>query len=240
LIFTRDLRSSAIVQPVTDSPSPHLAAIAEIVVPVLHSVYDANAGRHDPLLGDDAVTFGCTVYRNSWFQIEQAFNDQEGWSTGRPDGSLTVSNGDVRLHFYRCGNDENTDLEQFRFDEDPASATKRSIAASNSNQLTLALFDEESPDSTVVPADQRLRELVVVHAGNPDDGCCGVWLGAPVTVEAVSSPWAWISPLWLIERSESSSAGNDAAQHVPHSELPEPDLDIRPIDEADESSAGEV
>jgi hypothetical protein len=222
------------------SYSTRLAEIAEIVVPVIKSAYDTNASRYDPMLGDDAVTFGCTVYRNSWFQIEQAFNDRDGWSTARPDGSLTVTNGEIRLHFYRCGNDENTDLNQFRFDEDPASATKRSIATSNRNQLTLALFDEEHTTPELSSPAPVLRELVVVHAGNPDDGCCGIWIGAPVTVEAVSSPWAWVSPLWRVERSDGNTAGSDLATHLPHHELPEPDLDIRPIDETDESAAGEV
>ena len=104
---------------------PSLAELPDIVVPVLRRVYDINAGRHDPHVGDDAVTFGSAIYRNSWFQLEQAFAECDGWITGRPDGSLTISNGDVRMHVYRCGQDENTDLDAFRLDDAPASLTKR-------------------------------------------------------------------------------------------------------------------
>lgn len=48
---------------------PHLVELQSVVVPVLRSVYDINAARYDELVGDDAVTFGSAISRNSWFQI---------------------------------------------------------------------------------------------------------------------------------------------------------------------------
>ena len=218
-----------------------LADLADIVVPVLRRTYDINSARHDPQVGDDAVTFGSAIYRNSWFQLEQAFAEHVGWTTGRPDGSLTITNGDVRLHVYRCGQDELTDLDAFRLDDAPASLTKRAIATANSAQLTLALFDEDQPPvSPTTPP--TLRELVIIHAGNPDDGCCGIWVGAPLTIEETitASPWAWIDSLWQIDRPEPRATTIDLADHVRHDELPEPDLDIRLADDEGDSSAGEA
>ena len=217
----------------------YLAELADIVVPVLRRVYDINSLRHDPHVGDDAVTFASATYRNSWYQLEQAFAERDGWITGRPDGSLTITNGEVRLHVYRCGPDEYVNLDSFRLDDAPASLTKRSIAAANSLQLTLDLFGEsEAPQATQSPT---LRELVIIHAGNPDDGCCGIWVGAPMTIEETTvSPWAWIESLWLIDRPEPTVAATDLTDHVRHDELPEPDLDIQMTDEDDDSETGEA
>jgi hypothetical protein len=218
-----------------------LADLAKIVVPLLRRTYDINAARHDPQVGDDGVTFGSAIYRNSWFQLEQALTDDVVWFTARPDGSLTISNGDLRVHVYRCGNDEHTDLDAFRLDDAPASLTKRSIAVANTAQLTLALFDEEQPAaSPALPP--SLRELVIIHAGNPDDGCCGVWVGAPLRIEETitASPWAWIQSLWQIDRPTQGATTIDLADHLRHDQLPEPDLDIRLADDQDDSSTGEA
>ena len=143
------------------------------------------------------------------------------------------------FHVYRLGHDETSDLDAYRLDDGPASLTKRSIAQSNTAQLTLALFDEPiGPEIEIVPP--SLSDLVIIHAGNPDDGCCGVWVGAPLLLdEASASPWAWIEPLWLIERSESMIPGTELVGHVHHHQMQEPDLDIR-LAGNDESSAGQA
>src|SRR3546814_19396662 len=62
--------------------------------------------------------------------------------------------------------------------------TKRSISAANSMQLSL-FADEEVSDDVI----GGLVDLVVVHAGNPDVGLTGVWIGAPAVQSDTSSPW---------------------------------------------------
>lgn len=233
------MRIAANVTCVTNPHHPHLAELQSVVVPVLRSVYDVNAARYDELVGDDAVTFGSAIYRNSWFQIEQAFANRDGWTTARPDGSLQITYSKFRFHVYRLGHDETSDPDAYRLDDGPASLTKRSIAQSNTAQLTLALFDE--PIAEEDDASPPLSELVIIHAGNPDDGCCGIWVGAPLLLdEAASSPWAWIEPLWLIERSEAMSPGIELIGHVHHDQMQEPDLDIRLANDDDESSADQA
>jgi hypothetical protein len=84
----------------------------------------------------------------------------------------------------------------------------------------------------VAEADQDLAELVVIHAGNPDDGCCGVWIGAPIVVEDASrSPWVWIEPLWLAELDEARAdePGTRESDVPRHDELPEPVITLEPI-----------
>ena len=201
--------------------------LADTFVPVFKRVYDINAARHDPLVGDDGVTFGSLMYRNSWFQIEQALSGVDGWSTARPDGSLTITHGDQRYHVYSCGPDEAVDVDAFRLDDASASLTKRAIVSANSSQMRLALEFAADPSVALSP-EVGLNELVIIHAGNPDDGCCAVWVGAALAVGDTSgSPWASIVQLWCIERSEQLVTVAETAAQRRHDQMPEPDLDLR-------------
>jgi hypothetical protein len=197
----------------------------------LRHVYDLNSDRHDPLIGDDAIVFGVSIYRNSWYVLERLVEDLDGWTSSRPEGSLVISGTGYRIHVYRHGQNEEVDLDSFRLD-DGVSETKRSIAVSNGAQLTLEF--EPLPSDEARSADQsELRELVIIHAGNPDDGCCGVWIGAPVPADEIRlSPWHWIEPLWLIERSSLQEGSAEQAERLRHDELPEPDVSVEAIDEA--------
>jgi hypothetical protein len=217
-----------------DLPEP-LRALLEVLAPAIHQVYDANAERHDELSGDDAMVFGIAVYRNSWFRVEQEVRELDGWKTARPDGSLLISGHGYRLHMYRFGNDELVDLDLFRIDEQTASATKRHVADTN-RQLRFGYNDSDEELSA-----SEYRDLLIVHAGNPVDGCCGIWLGAPLAAnERLSDIWAWTIPVWVVERAESvGSAGAETRGQVPHDELAEPVIDITAV-EVDTPETGEA
>lgn len=218
---------------------------ADAAVTAIRRTYEINAERHDPSVGDDAVVFGIAVYRNSWYLIEEEAAHLDGWSSARPAGSLVVVGAGLRVHVYRCGQDADVDLDSFRLDDERSSATQRLIAAANSVQLRLDLDDLEeflTASASPMTGAQDLRELVIVHAGNPDDACCGVWLGAPVATDEITvSPWAWIEPLW----SPSGGVVLPAAESLEdsrtprHDELPEPDLTLRPVTDKGRGSQAE-
>jgi hypothetical protein len=219
---------------------------ADAAVAAIRRTYDINAGRYDPSVGDDAVVFGIAVYRNSWFLIEEEVALLDGWSSARPAGSLVAVGAGLRVHVYRCGYDADVDLDSFRLDDARSSVTQRLIAAANSVQLRLDLgdLDEFLAASTQPPltgADE-LRELVIVHAGNPDDGCCGVWVGTPVATDEITvSPWAWIQPLWSPGGGLMLPAPEPTDDPRPprHDELPEPELTLRPVAAKGRSSQAE-
>jgi hypothetical protein len=193
----------------------------------LRRVYDTNAARFDALAGDDAVVFGICIYRNSWYAMERLAEELDGWTTSRPDGSLVISGAGMRIHVYRHGQDEDVDLDSFRLDEG-SSETKRLIAASNADQLSFDFPSDASREPE--PRGSDLRELVIVHAGNPDDGCCGIWVGAPIPANEVrTSPWYWIRPLWVVQRAAAEEASAPKPTQIRHDELPEPAVPVEPI-----------
>jgi hypothetical protein len=214
-----------------------LAQLLDTIVPAIRRAYEVNAERHDQMVGDDLTTFAIAVYRNSWYLIEEAVQELDDWSTSRPEGSLVVTNGHHRVHVYRAGPNEFVDLDALRFDHESASITKRSIAGSNSQQLAFQ-FEELEREALVAAAAQQttdLHEIVVLHAGNPDDAMCAVWIGAPVANATPSaSPWAWKCPVTTVRRSEAPPEQAAKAFEIPrHDQMPEPDLALSPVAEAD-------
>jgi hypothetical protein len=220
-----------------DSLPDEFGEFADVAVAAIRRTYDVNANRHDPEIGDDAVVFGIAIYRNSWFLLEQEVAVLDGWTSSRPSGSLVIVGAGRRIHVYRCGQDGNVDLNDFRLDDERSSATKRLVATTNTDQLAFDLGELTAP---AVPAEAAqpgdLRELVIIHAGNPDEGCCGIWVGAPLTSDEVSgSPWAWIEPMWLPEDSAMPQADQQPRlDPTPrHDELPEPEITLKPVAEND-------
>jgi hypothetical protein len=205
------------------------AAIAAI-----RRAYDVNTERYEAEVGDDAMVFGIAVYRNAWYLLEQRIETLEAWSSDRPQGSLVITGAGLRVHVYRYGENADVDLEGFRLDGNGASATQRQIAESNTLQLRFPGFEETSDHHVV--ADRELSELVIVHAGNPDDGCCGIWIGAPIAAEEITrSPWSWIEPLWLAEPPQAAMAVRDGMPPAGprYHELPEPVIALETIQAVD-------
>ena len=206
--------------------------LTDSAILAIRRAYGLNAERHDVEVGDDAVVFGIAVYRNSWFLVEREVADLDDWTSARPAGSLVIAGARHRVHVYRCGQNADVELDGFRLDDERRSATQRLIVEANSVQLALPL-DEMVLDPVSVGSED-LVELVIVHAGNPIDGCCGIWIGAPITGEVATSTWAWIEPLWLLD--ESGTGATQPARSNPptrHDELPEPEISLEPVGKAD-------
>ena len=114
--------------------------------------------------------------------------------------------------------------------------SKRDTAADRGSQRVQLTFPGMTADPREAAAsDTNLSELVIVHAGNPDDGCCGIWVGVPIaTDEVITSPWAWIEPLWIPEAtSGAAKTTTPSASLTPrHDELPEPEIVLEPVAKA--------
>jgi hypothetical protein len=191
-------------------------AFVDRVVGAIGDAYRFNADRYEEDL-DDLQVFGFSVYRNGWHLIEREVEDIPGVLTARPKNSLEITVAqEVRFHVYRGGNDETYDI--YSYDLTNGTPTKASLPHSNS--LQLSLFDALQPDGDNLA---RLSELVIVHAGNPEDGLTGVWVGAPLE----AAGWAWVLPLFHLERPEDGAATTeDDADIVPFDSRKAPDLEI--------------
>lgn len=198
---------------------PSLAEeVATRSVSALRRAYSSNTERFDESVGDDPLTFGVQVWRNSWFQLEIELSQIRGVNTSRPKGSLAISVGRAILHPYKVGSTENVNLDHVTLS---GTITKERIAASNS-QLTLFEEGEESESGDIRPIN-----LVLAHSGNPFDGLCAVWTGAP-TLNDEGPAWAWIEPIFRIAPEEIRRTAEPPIEmdFLPYAEMPLSEIDL--------------
>lgn len=193
-------------------------------------VYRFNADRHEEGL-DDQQTFGFNVYRHSWRRVEDALAGLPGVTIGRPKNSFEIRvTGGARIHMYRGGVDNTFDI--YGYDLNGGSETKASLPFNN--ELQLSLFD----GGLYGPA-ANLRELVLVHAGNPQQGLTGLWVGAPRSRELSGAQWAWVLELFRSKDDGGTRATPPVPTIDPYDTLVEPDLDLSFHDEGQEGD-GEI
>lgn len=187
--------------------------------------YDIDAERYDESVGDDAVTFGIDNYRHVWFHVEEELSGLPPGrvSSSRPKGSLAILVGGRRVRVYRGGLTERFDIHAFDFEQ--GSLTKASAAADNQMVLDLVAAEGVARDEGL----DQLVELAVVHAGNPEDGFCAMWVGAPCdpSDRKGASTWAWVEQLWRIDRPDELVFEPEATiAPAAHTELEEPDVPL--------------
>jgi len=164
----------------------HLAD--ELILGVTGAVeiaYSDAATRFDKSIGCDGHTFGTDVWRFTWFRLEEWFRDNEEITTARPNGSLTIGLGGVSLKAYRGGSDADFKIEDF--DLGDGSSLKAEIPFQNYEQLMIFGLFEDDEDANEDDAPGPHVTLVIVHTGNPEDRCTGIFIGYPLPGE-----WKWV------------------------------------------------
>ena len=186
-------------------------SIADVFVGAVLSAFDRAyaraAARFDPSAGCDGHTFGTDVWRFSWYELEREMTQLPGVETTRADSSFAISVGGVNLRAYRGGSDGLLGIDSFNFDR--GSAIRRQIPLNNFRQLRL--FDETDSQPGV--------ELTIVHYGQPEIGCAGVWVGLAVGRNG-DVQWEWK------ERLDAPSAVEEADESVAFDNMPEPSIEL--------------
>ena len=197
----------------------------QILVDCLTKAYDTAAEVHGRDPGFDGLTFGVMVWRLSWHHAEEALS-AAGFRVDRPNNSLRAEVGPFSVHLYRAGDNASFDIEN-DFGFLVGTPTKTSIPTTNSHQLTL--FDAESDRSE--PSGTHCTHLVVAHTGNPTDGLCAAWLGAPI-ITGDRAQWAWVTQICTTAPPELTFlpppppvAGDDPG-FVSFQEQPEPPIEL--------------
>ena len=200
----------------------------------LTGVYRTNVDRHDKALGDDPITFGALVYRNSWAQIEWNLPVHHAdVRVDRPDGSLTIYTGGPELKVYKGGSGPKFELEEYN--PDSGSVTKRRTVERNERQLSL--FPDSTHFAGSIDAGLAAPVWFVVHYGNPQDGFLGMGIGAPRQSSIEDPLWMFTFPLpdLCADRvcGEAPDAGDVSVAPSPnlpsYDQIPEPTIRIEPI-----------
>jgi hypothetical protein len=202
--------------------------IASRVSDAIRRAYTDNLERHHADHGDDNLTYSVLVWRNSWFNIEIALAGLPGVAVSRPAGSLQILVDGFVIHVWKAGSSW-SDVQAARFDR---GLVRMGTASANTAQLSI--FDELGSVGSDEDFVRTLKHIVIAHCGSPEDGCRGVFAGAPVEVGVDGSQWRWLEsldsavPLTLI-----APERPDATEFHPVAE-PDLGLKLRHKPEADE------
>ena len=191
---------------------------------LIRQVYQRAADRHEPELGDDAMSFGTTVWRNLTNLGKATFDGVEGVRVRLEDNSLEIlcAGYVVRLYSLQGG------IESIRWE---GSEARLGGAVENSRDGQLAFDDEEQfPEvfSGVVPPKRHIR---IAHTGNLETGEATAYLGLPRDNRDGGSPWFEVM-LWFDDVTTigtplpSVTAGDTVTPGQRHDELPIPELDL--------------
>lgn len=155
---------------------------------IIAEVYVRNAARYDPVLGDDATTFGITTSRNIANLAVQRLNDRPGVSARLVDTALEVLCGGYVLRQYKLpGVTRDVSVNAISWDDSEAKLDG-AVANSATGQLALDSDLDEGPSAFggIVPA---MRHLRLAHAADLENGECLIYLGVPRDNRLGGLPW---------------------------------------------------
>jgi hypothetical protein len=155
---------------------------------IIAEVYVKNASRHDPLLGDDATTFGITTSRNIANLAVQRLNEMPGVSARLIDTALEVLCGGYVLRQYKLpGATRDVSVNAISWDDSEAKLDG-AVANSATGQLSLDADWAQGAGAfgRVVPA---MRHLRLAHAADVESGDCVIYLGIPRDNRIGGLPW---------------------------------------------------
>lgn len=193
---------------------------------LVRQVYRRAADRHEPDLGDDAMSFGTTVWRNLVHLGQVEFAGVDGVRVRLEDNSLEIlcAGYVVRLYSLQGG------VESIGWE---GSEARLGGAVENSRDGQLAFDDEgQFPEvfAGVVPPKRHVR---VAHTGDIATGEAVAYIGLPRDNRDGGSPWFEVM-LWFGEVAVAGSPlpAADGSTTVPrprYDELPIPEFDLQAL-----------
>lgn len=155
---------------------------------IISDVYVKNAERHDPALGDDAMTFGLTVSRNISNRAVQGIRPLPDVNARLVDTALEVlCDGYVLRHYKLPGASRMVSVDSISWDDSEAKLDG-AIENSSACQLRLDRDLDDGPSAfrNVTPP---MRHLRMAHAGDLETGECVIYLGIPQDNRDGGRPW---------------------------------------------------
>jgi hypothetical protein len=189
--------------------------LRDSILKALLSAYEVNRERHDPSVGDTALTFGIHTWSSSTYYLQIEMQEVAGTACTVVNQSLEISIGRCRLRVLKLGNSE-TDNPWHCFPDHAGPASR--MGRNEQLELKLGLEEIEPLDWVIGhygTSEDGLRavRLQAVGSERSEDGRITKWNAVDTIYEAVGD----VMPLTVIT--------GDQADSVP---IPEPDVALKP------------
>ncbi|WBB56298.1 hypothetical protein [Verrucosispora sp. WMMD573] len=199
-----------------------LTPLADLV----RQVYRRAADRHEPELGDDAMSFGTTVWRNLANLGAAQFAGLPGVDARIEDNSLEILCRGYIVRLYSLHGGTSSSVETIRWE---GSEARLGGAVENSQGGQLALDDDEQFPEAFPGIVPRRRHVRIAHAGDIGTGEVVAYLGLPRDNRDGGSPWFQVQ-LWFGQPTQAVlplASGSLAGVGVRlPGEVPIPELDV--------------
>ncbi|MDG4785654.1 hypothetical protein O7626_06870 [Micromonospora sp. WMMD1102] len=201
---------------------------------LIQQVYRRAADRHEPELGDDAMSFGTTVWRNLTNLGKAEFDTLDGIGVRLEDNSLEVlcAGYVVRLYSLQGG------IESIRWE---GSEARLGGAVENSRHGQLAFDDTEQFAELFARVAPPKRHVRIAHTGDIVTGEPVAYIGLPRDNRDGGSPWFEVR-LWFGEPATAATPLPIVDGAVPQprtDELPIPELDLLALQSDDHGRSAE-
>jgi hypothetical protein len=180
------------------------------LVQLVRDVWSKNITRHEPGLGDDALTLGLTSSRNLANRTVELFGSRPDVTAELENNSLRVVHRGRILRAYKLpGKSILADPEEADWD---SSTSKLQGPSENSWWTQPSLFDRLPGEPSEPGTTPGPKYLHLAWAGDPDTGDVAVHLGFPCDRELFGSPWLAVDLVYTdqvreLEPTATSGAG---------------------------------
>jgi hypothetical protein len=161
--------------------------VQEAIVQSIVRAYAENQDRHDPGVGDDALTFGIHLWKSGTYFLAEGLGSISGIAAEVVNQSLTVQVGRCRLRVHKLGDSE--------FDNPETSFPNHAGPAARMGRVEQLTF--------IFRGHKRERDeyldWVIGHYGSPDDGLRAVRLqavGSESALDGKLARWEAIETLF--------------------------------------------
>lgn len=207
-------------------PEAHaLRRALTVIADELPGVYADNVRDQRPR--DNANIFGLRVAFHLWEALNERSSDLGEARVVETNNARYLAVADFKVAIHKLGHDVADDIHSSFPDGSP---TQRSYAERNANQLTLFESAPEAP----LPEERAfaLRDLVVGHFGNAEDGLAKWYLGAPTYDDHGRPRWAWLT-------SQPVAGAEPMAEVTPYSEREPATVEVKPRQRSDAQSTSD-
>lgn len=202
-------------------------AMFEDITRAIRLAYDHANETHTPEYGDDKHTYGTTVWRYVTKKIKTELSYHlDILRVSEKNNRLKVQIGNLNIGFNKVGHTGKEDINK-SFPNNMNNVYEMAL----DQESQLSFFDMEVTEEKVETEITELKNIIIAHMGNSEDGLCALYLCFPIyDKEEKIVKWARTMKIWDIDSPTPSEPLNDV-ELAPIEELETTVLTLKDLQE---------
>lgn len=202
-------------------------AILEDITRAVKLAYDHTNETHTHEYGDDKFSYGTTLWRYVSKEIKSGLSYHlDTLRISEKNNRLKIQIGNLSIGFNKIGYSGKEDINK----SFPNNMNNVFEMATN-QESQLSFFDMELEEEKVEAEVTKLKNIIIGHMGNSEDGLCALYLCFPILEkEEKIVKWAHTIKIWDLDSPEASEPPKDV-ELAPVEELETTVLTLKELQE---------